>query len=105
MAYEKRPGDLAVFKNDRKEKETHPDYTITGLTLDGRPMKGALWLKEGRDGKKFMAGKIEVDEYAENKSRGGGSADVREGSTQSVAGRDRDRQHYDLNDDIPFIVW
>ena len=105
MAYEKRPGDLAVFKNDRKEKETHPDYTITGLTLDGRPMKGALWLKEGRDGKKFMAGKIEVDEYAENKSRGGGGSDVREGGTQSVAGRDRDRQHYDMNDDIPFIVW
>lgn len=95
MAYEKRPGDLAVFKNDRKEKETHPDYTITGLTLDGRPMKGALWLKEGRDGKKFMAGKIEVDEYAENKSKGGG-----EGSGQSGGGTRT--AAYDLSDDIPF---
>lgn len=95
MAYEKRPGDLAVFKNDRKEKETHPDYTITGLTLDGRPMKGALWLKEGRDGKKFMAGKIEVDEYAENKSKSdGGGSDRSGGGTRTAA--------YDLSDDVPF---
>ena len=102
MAYEKKNGDLAVFKNDRKEKDTHPDYTITGLTLDGRPMKGALWLKEGRDGKKFMAGKIEVDEYAENKSRGGGGSGSGQGGDDRVSGRDRDRPQYDLNDDIPF---
>jgi len=94
MAYEKKPGDLTVFKNDRKEKDTHPDYTITGLTLDGRPMKGALWLKEGRDGKKFMAGKIEVDEYAERKASGEASPendrrqrdDFRSGSSAPVAG-------------------
>lgn len=102
MAYEKKPGDIAVFKNDRKEKDTHPDYTVTGLTLDGRPLKGALWLKEDRNGKKFMAGKIEVDEYAENKSRGGGGSDFGSGRDDRVSGRDRDRPQYDLNDDIPF---
>lgn len=105
MAYEKKPGDLAVFKNDRKEKESHPDYTITGLTLDGRPMKGALWLKEDRNGKKFMAGKIEVDEYAENKSRGGGGSDVRSEGEGRVSGRGRERQEFDMNDDIPFVRW
>jgi hypothetical protein len=102
MAYEKRPGDLAVFKNDRKEKETHPDYTITGLTLDGRPMKGALWLKEGRDGKKFMAGKIEVDEYAENKSKGGGGGSA---GFSGPAGRADLRDSYEPDDSIPFIRW
>lgn len=102
--YEKKPGDIAVFKNDRKEKDTHPDYTITGLTLDSRPLKGALWLKEDRNGKKFMAGKIEVDEYAENKSRGGGGSDVRSGGDDRVSGRDRERSAFD-DSDIPFVCW
>ena len=96
MAYEKKPGDLTVFKNDRKEKDTHPDYTITGLTLDGRPMKGALWLKEGRDGKKFMAGKIEVDEYAERKS---GSSGMGSGSSAPVAGG---VHRFPDSDDVPW---
>lgn len=114
MAYEKKPGDMAVFKNDRKERDTHPDYTITGLTLDGKPMKGALWLKEDRNGKKFMAGKIEVDQYLIDKqggdgfsggsshgmARGGGGGD----RPEHIGGGDR-KGSYDLNDDIPFITW
>lgn len=114
MAYEKKPGDMAVFKNDRKERDTHPDYTITGLTLDGKPMKGALWLKEDRNGKKFMAGKIEVDQYLLDKQGGDGFSG---GNSQGVArgggggdhqeqrGRDSRAPTYDLNDDIPFITW
>lgn len=102
--YEKKPGDLSVFKNDKKEKDTHPDYRINGLTLDGRPMKGALWLKKDRNGNTFMAGKIEVDEYAENKSRGGGGSDVRSGGQGDVSGRDRERSAFD-DSDIPFVIW
>lgn len=97
--YERKPGDIAVFKNDRKEKDTHPDYTITGLSLDGRPLKGGLWLKEGKKGK-FMAGKIEVDEYAERKSGGGGSGGFERQNESRVAPRDRD---YPMDDDIPFV--
>lgn len=104
MAYEKKNGDLAVFRNDRKEKDTQPDYTITGLGLDGTPIKGALWLKEDRNGKKFMAGKIEVDQYLIDKSRGGGGSDVRSGGEDRVSGRDRERSAFD-DSDIPFIRW
>lgn len=113
MAYEKKPGDLAVFKNDRKEKDSHPDYTITGLTLDGQPMKGALWLKEDRNGKKFMAGKIEVDTYLLEKQ--GGSFSGRDSDRVSGGGGGRDHQEperqdrrsapFDLSDDVPFIRW
>lgn len=111
--YEKKKGDLAVFKNDRKEKDTHPDYTITGLGLDGLPIKGALWLKEDRNGKKFMAGKIEIDQYLIDKNpndfpgagngsvaRGGGGGDH-----QEQGRRDLRSQTYDLSDDIPFLRW
>lgn len=102
MAYEKKNGDLAVFKNDRKEKDSHPDYTITGLTLDGRPMKGALWLKKDRNGNTFMAGNIAVDEYAESKSRGGGRSGSGGQGQDDFSRRDDQRPQYDLNDDIPF---
>lgn len=106
MAFEKRPGDLAVFRNTRKQEgDNKPDYEITGLTLDGRPMKGALWLKKDRNGKTFMAGNIAVDEYAESKSGGGGGSDSGSGRQDRVSGRDRERQEYDLNDDIPFLRW
>ena len=106
MAYEKKPGDISIFKNDRKEKDTHPDYKIIGLGLDGLKIRGALWLKTDRNGNKFMAGKIEPDvprdDFRSNDSegvsgRGGGGS-----HTQSGRG-DNSASSYDLNDsDIPF---
>lgn len=105
MSFEKKPGDLAVFRNSRKQDgDKKPDYEITGLTLDGRPMKGALWLKKDRNGNTFMAGNIAVDEYAENKSRGGGGSDFGSGREDRVSGRDRERSAFD-DDSIPFIEW
>lgn len=112
MSYEKRPGDLAVFKNSRKvEGDNKPHYEISGLGLDGLPIKGALWLKEDRNGKKFMAGKIEVDTYLMEKN----PQDFPNASSGSVARGDNIGGHpgsegrvsgpktsYDLNDDIPF---
>lgn len=110
MAFEKKNGDLAVFKNTKKEKDTQPDYTISGQGLDGLPIKGALWLKKDRNGNTFMAGRIEVDQYLLDKqggdfrsegsqgvARGGGSS----GHSQQERGGHR-QDSYDLNDDIPF---
>jgi len=53
MAYEQKPGDFAIFKNDRKEKPTHPDYTGNGLDLEGNRVQISCWLKEGKKGKFF----------------------------------------------------
>lgn len=53
MAYEPRPGSLSLFKNDRKEKDTHPDYRGDGMDLEGRPVWVSAWLKEGSKGKFF----------------------------------------------------
>jgi hypothetical protein len=46
----------SLFKNDRKEKDTQPDYTGT-LNVDGTEYYLDAWLKEGRKGK-FFSGKI-----------------------------------------------
>lgn len=101
MAYEKKNGDIAVFKNTKKTGESHPDYTIVGLGLNGEKIKGALWLKTDRNGNKFMAGKIEPDTYEKP-----GEAQAFRGERASEfsgrAGNSQARETYDLNDDIPF---
>jgi len=53
MAYEQKPGDFAIFKNDRKEKPNHPDYTGNGLDLNGDKVQISCWIKEGKNGKFF----------------------------------------------------
>jgi hypothetical protein len=55
-----------LFKNDRKEKDTHPDYTGK-LNVDGVEYYLSAWLKEG-NGKKFFSGNIKpVEEKAKPK--------------------------------------
>ena len=41
-----------LFRNDRKEKETHPDYKGS-CEVDGVEMWISAWIKDGKNGK-FM---------------------------------------------------
>jgi hypothetical protein len=41
MAYEQKPGQGSIFKNDRKESENHPDYKGDGTCPC---CKNKLWL-------------------------------------------------------------
>ena len=54
MAYEQRDNSGSLFKNDRKEKETHPDYKGTAM-VGGVEMWMSAWLKTASNGSKFMS--------------------------------------------------
>lgn len=60
MAYDHKPNSGSLFKNDRKQKETHPDYKGDAL-INGRAVWIAAWIKKGKKGT-FMSLSFEEKE-------------------------------------------
>lgn len=56
MAYEMKDGNFSLFKNNRKEKETHPDYAGS-IMIAGKEHYLNAWLKDGKNGK-FFSGSV-----------------------------------------------
>ena len=100
MAYEAKPGSFSLFKNDRKEKDTHPDYRGDGKDLEGNDVWVSAWLKEGSKGK-FLSCSFQL----KNGQQSGVSQPVdREAARdrQYAAARGQAPNFADLDDDIPF---
>ena len=51
--FEQKDNSGTLFKNDRKESPNQPDYTGNCL-VNGKAMRMAAWIKEGKNGK-FMS--------------------------------------------------
>lgn len=66
MAYEMRPGAFSLFKNDKKTKDTQPDWKGSIKLPDGSEFWFDAWTKQGTNGE-FISGKIG------NPKDGGGS--------------------------------
>jgi hypothetical protein len=49
---EQRDNSGVLFKNDKKDKPTAPDYK-GNITVDGKPYWLSAWIKDGKTGK-FM---------------------------------------------------
>ena len=56
---------VVIFKNNKKEKETQPDYTGT-VNVEGKDYSVSLWIKEGKAGKFFAGGIQEPFKKMEN---------------------------------------
>jgi uncharacterized protein (DUF736 family) len=54
MAFEQRDNSGALFKNDRKEKESQPDYKGTAL-IGGEEFEIAAWVKKSKAGNPYMS--------------------------------------------------
>jgi len=54
MAFEQKDNSGAVFVNDRKDQDTHPDRTGTAK-IDGTDYWVNGWLRKTKDGKPYLA--------------------------------------------------
>ena len=54
MSYEQKDGQGSLFKNDDRETEQHPLYKGS-ITVAGVQYWLAAWLKESKNGKKYMS--------------------------------------------------
>jgi uncharacterized protein (DUF736 family) len=51
---ENKPNTGAIFKNDNKKADNHPDYRGK-VNVNGKEMEIALWVKQGKSGSYFSA--------------------------------------------------
>lgn len=54
MAYEIKDNTGSLFRNNRKEKDTHPDYNGS-VRIEGHDMWISAWLKEDKNGQKYFS--------------------------------------------------
>jgi hypothetical protein len=94
MAYEMKPNTGSLFKNDRKETDTHPDYKGSAL-LEWRLSECWLdaWINTAKDGSKYMSLKLKPKNAASNGQR----ADPATSGFPTS-----DAYPVDLDDSIPF---
>lgn len=95
MAYEQKNNSGSLFKNEKREKDTHPHATGTAI-IDGVEYWVSAWTKDGKKGKfQSLAFKPKQERAAEIR-REQGMYD-REESFGRVQSPDSD-----LDDTIPF---
>ena len=88
MPYEQKDGSGALFKNNRKEKDTHPDYR-GDAKINGQDYWLSAWIKEGKNGKFFS---LSIQPKEERR--------VPQRFKSADAGLPEDRGN--LDDEIPF---
>ena len=95
MAYEQKEGFGALFKNTKKEKETHPDYQ-GNVMIGGNVYDLGAWLKEGKNGK-FLSLSAKVRAPVDKPPSTEPKANVpKTGSNVPKTGFE------DFSDDVPF---
>lgn len=75
MAYELKDGQGSLFKNERKEKDTHPTHKGE-IKIDGKVYWLSAWVKEGKKGRFFsLSAKPKEDRPRGNGHQGAPTAE------------------------------
>ena len=77
----------AIFKNENKKAENHPDYKGK-VNVNGKDMEVALWLKTSAKGVKFLSASF--------------SEPFVKGEPQIKNNEPQIKEYGDANDDLPF---
>jgi len=86
MAFQHKPGFGALFRNDRREKDSHPHHKGTIMDPAGKVWEIAAWEREGSRGA-FLSLKL---------------SEPRERPVADTTRATAAPQQPDLDDDIPF---
>lgn len=62
---QQRDNTGAIFKNDRKESDSHPDYKGHAM-IDGSEYWISVWINESKAGKKYMSVKFNPKDEVQN---------------------------------------
>lgn len=55
MAYEPKPGQFSLFKNEKKTTDNQPDYNGSGMDLSGQECWISAWVKRPEGKKPFFS--------------------------------------------------
>jgi uncharacterized protein (DUF736 family) len=92
MAWEKKHGDVTLFANDRKTKDTQPDFRGT-IHVQGKDYELVLWNKVSKNGNPFLSGRM-GDEAKPPEAKGSFSNSPRPEPKTSIKDA--------LNDEMPW---
>jgi len=62
MAYEQKPGQGSMFRNEKKTTDTHPDYKGSIMLPDGTECWISGWIKRPEGKTPFMSLSVQVKE-------------------------------------------
>ena len=89
MEYQQKDNSGALFKNDKKESDSHPDYKGSAM-IDGTEYWFSAWINESKTGTKYMKTSFSLKEQVHNHG------------VQQVQAAVGGRSLAQLEDDIPF---
>jgi hypothetical protein len=104
MKYEQRDNSGSTFKNDNKQKQSHPDYKGSAK-INGVEYWVSTWIKISQNGTEFLSHSFtpkQQSPHHEAKANGYAPRQLSTEQPTTVKANPEPKQDSDFNDDIPF---